>query len=156
MTFVRFTDPRDLTGRFPLCSLLVNKSSYHSASFVQVRGLTHCIGYFQAALEHASLFCRIALLTRAENTIIFFILLFGRCCGVLHVNLDSEVFFFFFCTICMCSVCKCSRRADAENKRCCKGRVCMKHNANGNLKNIMVFSALANGTRLIGYYNVAR
>ena len=96
MTFVRFTDPRDLTGRFPLCSLLVNKSSYHSVSFVQVRRLTHCIGYFQAALEHASLFCRIALLTRAENTIIFFILLFGRCCGVPHVNLDSEEFFFCF------------------------------------------------------------
>ena len=80
---------------------------------------------------------------------------------MLHVNLDSEVFFvfvFFFCTICMCSVCKFSRGADAENKRCCKGRVCMKHHKNGNLKNIimMVFSALANGTRLIGYYNVAR
>ena len=31
----------------------------------------------------------------------------------------------------------------AENKRYCKSRVYMKHHPNGNLKNVIVFSALA-------------
>ena len=36
------------------------------------------------------------------------------------------------------------RRANrAENKRHCKSRVYMKHHPNGNLKNVIVFSALA-------------
>lgn len=39
----------------------------------------------------------------------------------------------------------CIARANrAEHKRYCKSRLYMKHHPNGKLKNIMVFSALAN------------
>ena len=37
-----------------------------------------------------------------------------------------------------------ARANRAENKRYCKSRVYMKHHPNGNLKNIRVFSTLAN------------
>ena len=68
---------------------------------------------------------------------------------MLHVNLTFVVFL-FFCTNCTCSICKftrcwCIARANrAENKRHCKSWVYKKHHPNRNLKNIRVFSILAN------------
>ena len=68
---------------------------------------------------------------------------------MLHVNLTFVVFL-FFCTNCTCSICKftrcwCIARANrAENKRHCKSLVYKKHHPNRNLKNIRVFSILAN------------
>ena len=67
---------------------------------------------------------------------------------VLHVNLTFALFS-VVCTNCSWSVWKltrrwCMARANrAENKRYCKTRVYMKYHPNGNIKNIMVFSALA-------------
>ena len=68
---------------------------------------------------------------------------------MLHVNLTFVVFL-FFCTNCTCSICKftrcwCIARANrAENKRHCKSLAYKKHHPNRNLKNIRVFSILAN------------
>ena len=68
---------------------------------------------------------------------------------MLHVNLTFAEFF-VVCTNCSCSVCKFTRRwciahaNRAENKRYWKSRVSMKYHPNGNLKNVMVFSAVAN------------
>ena len=61
-----------------------------------------------------------------------------------HVNLTFAVFLLFARTARgVFANLRGARANRAENKRCCKSRVYMKHHPNGNFKNIMVFSALA-------------
>ena len=53
-----------------------------------------------------------------------------------------------------CSVCIARAENRAEHKRYCKRRLYMKHHPNGKIKNIMVFSALANSL-LIGEFRIS-
>ena len=90
----------------------------------------------------------------AENTIIFFKLPFAW--GLMQALLLQYFLFvclFVFCTNCTYSVCKFTRSwciagaNRAGNKTHCKSGVYMKRLPNGNVKNVMVFSALVNCTK---------
>ena len=72
---------------------------------------------------------------------------------VLHVNPTFSIPF-ILCTICTCNASASrkfaytARTVRTNNKKYCKSKVYMKHQLNGRLKNIMVFSAGAGKRRL--------
>ena len=73
--------------------------------------------------------------------------------GGVHVNLTFALSY-DSCMNYTCSVCIARAENRAEHKRYCKRRLYMKHHPNGKIKNIMVFSALANSL-LIGEFRIS-